>query len=302
LPLGQVATVEGAVIEGPFKGFEGGPTLIVQSLNGRPTQADVRLLLKGFTQFTRPEQLDARIGGSYRLEGYETGGFVGHPPEILQRKDIVPFQTAGHYFRLEFQYVTCRAIDPVVYHPRDFARELGLFQGEARDVDGAAKVIGKGWMIAIGDRPWPKPLIGKSIETLGRYSAAERRDEWRLTGTWRTCQLTDQVGQKVALRGTLGSLKRDSNQWWLNFHGVRLCFEEIEKVAGWDPKLRGSVEVTGTLAVARLDSLNRFDAINPKPRNYFVLRDAAIAPLKEPLLATELYPEALGLDVPKDVE
>src|SRR5437764_762514 len=47
-PLGEVVTVQGFVVAGPYKGFEGGPNLRVQRINGRATQEDIRILLKPY--------------------------------------------------------------------------------------------------------------------------------------------------------------------------------------------------------------------------------------------------------------
>src|SRR5688500_9571158 len=40
-PLGKVIRVQGRVVEGPFKGYEGGPNLRVQRVDGIATQKDI---------------------------------------------------------------------------------------------------------------------------------------------------------------------------------------------------------------------------------------------------------------------
>lgn len=41
VPLGKVIEIEGVVVEGPFKGYEGGFSLRVQRIHGRVTQEDI---------------------------------------------------------------------------------------------------------------------------------------------------------------------------------------------------------------------------------------------------------------------
>ena len=45
VPLGDVVHVEGVVVEGKFKGYEGGPNLRVQRIDGKATQKNIQIQL-----------------------------------------------------------------------------------------------------------------------------------------------------------------------------------------------------------------------------------------------------------------
>ena len=48
VPLGDVVTIEGVVDDGPIKGYEGGPNLRVQRIQGRTTQEDIQIVINPF--------------------------------------------------------------------------------------------------------------------------------------------------------------------------------------------------------------------------------------------------------------
>src|SRR5262245_22141013 len=51
-PLGTVVTLQGVIVEGPSKGYEGGPNICVRRINGLATQEDIQIKLsKGWTEF-----------------------------------------------------------------------------------------------------------------------------------------------------------------------------------------------------------------------------------------------------------
>jgi hypothetical protein len=135
VPLGKIVTVQGFVVEGPFKGYEGGPTLRVQRIGGTYTQEDIQIRLSDMTQVVPEKKVNIKIGESYELEGYESGGFVGHPTEIW--KDGIPWvQTTHHYFSLDFNIIRGKPIAPVRFTPYDFQGRKALFTGMAADVMG----------------------------------------------------------------------------------------------------------------------------------------------------------------------
>ena len=51
MPLGAVIRVEGVVVKGPFKGYEGGPNLRAQRIEGQATQEDIQIPI--YPHFTR---------------------------------------------------------------------------------------------------------------------------------------------------------------------------------------------------------------------------------------------------------
>src|SRR5688572_28473284 len=76
VPLGEIVTVQGVVIDGPFKGYEGGPNVCVQRVNGRATQRYTRVPLHAcFGRFGEGALPKLVMGEAYEFEGYETGGY-----------------------------------------------------------------------------------------------------------------------------------------------------------------------------------------------------------------------------------
>src|SRR5262245_5454433 len=72
-PLGTVRTLQGVVVDGPYKGYEDGPNIRVQRINGRATQEDIQI--KVVPGFQNDQKL--KLGQTYELKGYESGAFVG---------------------------------------------------------------------------------------------------------------------------------------------------------------------------------------------------------------------------------
>ena len=155
VPLGEVVTLQGVVVDGPFKGYEGGPNLRVQRIHGRVTQEDIQIVITPFfndwgeestvTGNTLPE---LEVGAAYEMEGYETGRFVGVPGEVLER-DNMRISTTGHYFRESFAVIRASRIEPIIFNPRMFDGERALIQGKAQSEEGNAYMVGDGWKVAV---------------------------------------------------------------------------------------------------------------------------------------------------------
>lgn len=71
--LGETTTVEGTVVEGPFKGYEGGPNLVVKVVNGKSTQHLIRIPISpyfgefGKATFDGKPLPNCENGSTYRL-------------------------------------------------------------------------------------------------------------------------------------------------------------------------------------------------------------------------------------------
>jgi hypothetical protein len=82
-PLGEVLSVEGFIVPGEFKGYESNTQLRVTRIGDQPIQEDIQISLANLTPAIRGQRKpDAKLGTHYRFRGYETGGFVGHPPKL----------------------------------------------------------------------------------------------------------------------------------------------------------------------------------------------------------------------------
>jgi len=115
-PMGTVVTIRGVVGENRLKAEAGPPLLDVRTIDGVVLEQELHILLApyflewGETYGNGKEPLTLRIGDSFELEGYETGGFVGIPVDAYERAGVV-LQTAGFGFRHEFRGFDGRAID-----------------------------------------------------------------------------------------------------------------------------------------------------------------------------------------------
>lgn len=272
VPFGTMITVQGVVVEGPGKGYEGGPNLRVQRINGKATQQDIQIKLRGGFEGVEP-------GKTYEFEGYETGGFVGMPRE---RYIALGLQTTGHYFRHELSVHSGKAIDAIAWSPADFAGREALLEGTAVNRDNRSYIDGNGWSLLTDPAgPWPKELEGKTVETLGAIAKAD--GEYRLEkGVARLVKLEDQKGRAVELRG-----KAFPNQgrFGFEYRGTTLVIELKEKLPGWQEEsdLHGRpVIITGTLEEAELP-----DPMDKRAKKKtFIIRKAAWKRL-DTLLAPE---------------
>lgn len=287
-PLGKVVTIEGVVLQGPHKGSEGGPNLRVQRIQGHYTQENIQIDLESAFSSDPPK---LEVGKTYRLSGYETGGYVGIPAGL---KNFV--QTTGHYFRLYFVPTKeAKIIEPFSYAPAMFEGEKALLGGTAKTIDGSAAMVGKGWTVFVKrGTAWEKDVEGKEIECHGRYNPDE---SWResgpgtrenfdlLDGVWRLVRLEDQVGKQVSLRGTAVSL---NGHWWLEYRGTDVHVDGMASLPGWTIDMHACpVIIEGRLERAKLP---RIDQITEKPdrdlSESFIVRGASWKPL--PAL---LFPE-----------
>ena len=172
-PLGTVVTVQGIVVEGPFKGYEGGPNLRVQRINGKATQEHIQIRLAPYFDDFGEEGEDGKslprlsFGKSYEFEGYETGGFVGVPSKAYQRANRM-IQTSGHYFCHQLKVYHGKQIDPIVWSPANFVDRSALIAGRAMNEEKAAVITGKDWKLLVNHKiPWTAEYLGKEVEAYG---------------------------------------------------------------------------------------------------------------------------------------
>ena len=293
VPLGAVVKVEGVVVDGPFKGNEGGPNLRIQRVGGRATQSDIQICVKEYFYEWGAKTLFGEVGlpklengKTYEMEGYETGGYEGTPGEAYEEANI-HLQTTGFYFWEELVVYKAKEIEAVRFQPGDFEGEKALLGGIARSVGNTSYMMGKDWsVIVVTNRAWPSDIEGKEIETLGIYNPSVNPREYTLVdGTWHLVRLQDQLGRKVELRGRARSL---NDVWWFHYRGVDLYVENIETLPGWsdDCHWRPMV-IRGVLEKARLPSLDQISLkANRDMKEYFIVRKPEWEPL-DALLSVE---------------
>ena len=287
MPLGKVVRVEGIVVEGPFKGLEGGPNLRVQRIPGRATQQDIQIQLRPyFTDWGK----EAYGGGhhslptlemrkTYEMEGYETGDYVGVPAEAYKKAGFA-IQTQRYYFRTELVVYRAKVIEPLHFTPADFEGRRALMQGTARTQDRRSVVEGDGWSVLVDPKAaWPKYVEGKLIETEGLYNPDEQRKRFTLVdGAWRLVRLRDQLGQTVALRGRPCS---SNDVWWFHHRGTDIYVENMAELPGWTSENHWRpMIIRGTLGKAKLPRLDQVSLKSDRDlKEYYIVRNASWEPL-----------------------
>ena len=294
VPLGTLISVSGVVVEGPFKGYEGGPNLRVQQIQGRYYQEDIQIVLSPFRHDWGSKPIgggDAlpklKVGQSYQMEGYETGGFIGAPDEVLRRSELI-IPVPVHHFRHVFVVTKAEEIEPIRYSPSMFSGEKALLTGIAKSVDGDSALVGEDWIVVVTrGAKWGAEIEGKKIETHGLYNPDATRKEHPdlaskkfdlVDGWWRLVELEDQVGRQVSLRGTARSL---NDVWWFHYRGTDLYVDGMEKLPGWTAENHWRpMQIEGRLERAKLP---RLDQVSLKPDrdlgDYFIVRDPSWKPL-----------------------
>jgi hypothetical protein len=286
VPLGTVVQVEGVVIDGLFKGYEGGPNLRAQRIQGQATQEDIQIPMRAYFNDWGKEEFAGGIslpklenGKTYQMEGYETGGYVGIPGRVYDKAGVA-MQTQEHYFRTEFVVYKAKVIEPMRFSPADFPGRRALMQGIARTQDGQSVMEGDGWSVLVVPRAgWPEHVEGKLIETCGLYNPDVKQKRFRLLdGTWRLVQLGDQLGRFVELRGCARSL---NGVWWLRYRGADVYVENMAELPGWTLGNHWRpVIIRGTLDKARLPRLDQIAVkANRDLKEYYIVRKASWEPL-----------------------
>lgn len=216
-PLGNVVTVAGVLTEGIGpKGDRGGPRLVVQRIQGEPTQEWIVLDLRPLEMTYWDEAAGVDLlgkgelayGKSYELVGFETGRYLGLPNGPAGM-DVGLVQGMGFHFSLRFETCGAMFMDPIEYSPDMFTEQPAILQGKASTKGGHSVMEGVDWQVVVKrNEGWPKHVEGRVIETHGTYKQASSesskdRKRFDLSGDWRLKKLADQVGRKVSLRGQL---------------------------------------------------------------------------------------------------
>ena len=151
-PLGTVLTLQGVVVDGPYKGYEGGPNLRVQRINGRATQEDIQIKLEPyFHEFGEKTLIGGKalpkleFGQTYEFEGYETGHFVGVPKEAYKRAGLMLQVRVGLGFTHRFTVYDGKEVDGIRWSPADFVDREAMVEGRAVSRDRKAYIAGDGW-------------------------------------------------------------------------------------------------------------------------------------------------------------
>ncbi len=116
-PLGTYLVIRGSWAKEdqrlPSKTARGPWSFHVTHINGNPVNGDVRFdRIDSFGDSEEAEKVDGRI---WELRGFETGGFMYTPGEVVKEmfKVMPPFQNPAEEYRFEtkFAYFWCRLLD-----------------------------------------------------------------------------------------------------------------------------------------------------------------------------------------------
>lgn len=272
-PLGSVVTVAGVVVEGPFKGYEGGPNLRVQRINGLATQRDIQIRLEQY--FPHMDLPTLKAGMTVEMEGYETGGFVGIPGQAYERAGLA-IQASGFYFSHQFIYHQARIIPTLLWLPANLVGQRALLFGQAVNDNGVAMLTGPGWrMVVDAHTPWEPWQVGKAAEAMGVVQRGTGEGSFTMTADFhRLSQLADQVGHAVSLRGRAWSR---NGYWWFDYRGQSLHVEGMKDLPGWKGDLHGCpVEISGVLEEADLPDIAQYTLkVPPDLKRSFIVRKPA---------------------------
>ncbi len=291
--MGTTLTVRGIIVEGPFKGDEGGPNLVVQMINDSSIQELIQIPVSPyFSEFgntggiyTLPE---LKTGSTYRLRVYETGGFVGTPWEAYKEAGLI-LQTSGFHFRNNLVVISGEKIDSVEWSPVNFLGRNALLSGRAQNENEIAVIVTSKWKLRlVGSRKWTNSEIGKLAEVYGIIKQTETNGVYDVeNGKPRLVKLEDQLGRTVRLRGKAINFNQ---YWWFNYRGTDIYVENMMNLPNWTGRnyLR-AMEISGILEQAELPDLNEIRMIeNPPHKLHYIVRKASWTPITE-LLSPEVH-------------
>ncbi len=211
-PIGETVTLQGVVVEGPSKGYDGGPNVIVQRINGQATQQFLRIPITPYFGDWGSKGGDRKVplpnltmGASFELQGYETGRYVGIPEDAFQLAGIMIQTAVGQYFHSEVMVITGAAIEPIHYAPSEFIDREALIEGVARNKNGHALIVGDHWEVVLDGPKWLSTSESKPVEAFGvvrKLVDGSFRIESGAESYHGLTKLEDQINSEVSLRGT----------------------------------------------------------------------------------------------------
>ncbi|MBN8688824.1 MAG: hypothetical protein J0M10_17535 [Chitinophagales bacterium] len=288
-PLGSFLTVHGVVVDGPDKGYEDGPNLIVHKINDSATQVPIEIPLSPyFGSFGKGTIPSIKSGNSYRLRVYETGEFIGSPDGAFKEAGVV-IQTTGFYFKNRLIVLAGEKTAPLEWHPVQFNGREALLDGIAENDNDTACIRGASWLLKlVNARKWTSTEIGKKAEVFGKIQGTRTKNLFYvMNGRCRLVRLEDQLGKQVSLRGMAIS---QNQYWWFNYRGTDIYVEKMEQLPGWsDENHYRPMEITGLLNQEKLPRLDQI-SLKDKPdlKMHYIIRNAKWTPVNE-LLEPEWF-------------
>jgi hypothetical protein len=288
LPLGCILTVSGTIVEGPDKGYEDGPNLIVHLINDSATQLPIQIPLSPyFGEFGDGTMPAMKAGNSYRLRVYESGEFIGSPDGAFKEAGRI-VQTTGFYFMNRLVVLSGEKTAPLAWYPNQFTGREALLSGIAENENDTACILNASWKLKLLDSPkWTTEETGKQAEVFGKIQGTQTRNIFYVEQSQaRLIRLEDQLGKKVILRG----LAISQNQyWWYNYRGTDIYIEKMEQLPGLTEDYHFMpMEITGILEQERLPRLDQIGVKDNRDlKLYYIVKNVSWRPVKV-LLEPEL--------------
>ena len=261
--LGTTITVEGRIVEGPSKGYEGGPNLLVNTINDSAIQEIIQIPITPywgefgekvkiisrksssdeFGEFALPEVI---IGKTYRFRVYDTGEYVGRPWDAYKEAKII-LQTSGFYFKNELVVISGEMIKEIECKPSDFVNRKALISGVSKNIKDTAYITDSNWSLKIiGVQKWNKSELDKEVEVYGKIMETNNKNTYYVENVEpRLLHLEDMEYKTVILRGQARSMNGD---WWFNYRGENIFVEKMNLLPDWtgDNHFR-AIEISGVL-------------------------------------------------------
>jgi hypothetical protein len=205
VPMGQMVTIQGVVVESGATGYGGSTRLWVRRIDGRATQAALLIPIhpfgldewgSEFLPFLEP-------GASYELDGYETGGFVGVPNDV--GRDVY-FQTSGFGFTSGFVAARGRGIETRPDAPEDHPYRSAHLEGTARNHQGRPALESPGWTVRLSGDPWPTDEVDRQAWAYGVVRGGPGAYTLEEVSRRGVTSLDDMIGREVELRGVSWSM------------------------------------------------------------------------------------------------
>jgi len=286
-PLGTLLTLKGVAVDVdlPEKSLEEGLHFRVQQIDGEAHQSIIEIRVQPYSRWDTPAipkkyslgkaPSKPKAGQYYELRGYETGSYVGVPPDAYKGARIARPTATVHYFTTRFIVISATPIDRFEYTPAMFPEANALLTGTAVTQSEESRMAGEGFTVIVDPgNPWPDDVEGKKIETLGHYiptPAAENTFELK-KGHWRLARLEDQIGKRVALK--LHRSWREKSYGY-SYRGTPIELDLAEPIHDWP------------YGYGRFEGIE-MEGVLEKADGAFLLLDAA-RKRRSPLLSQE-YP------------
>lgn len=274
-PFGDTFTVRGIVADGPTKGYEDGPNLLIQAIRDSVIQDIIQFPLDPITGSFGYNALPALSNDkTYRFLVYETGAFVGTPAAAFAASKTI-FQTSGFYFSERLVAARGEIIKPITWVPANFVGRSALIGGIAINAGDTAGIqTSDGLLLLQGPAAWESHELGKQVEAFGVVREYAPGKYTMLVERSGLVRLEDMVGREVHIRGQARSM---NGCWWLHYRGTDLQVENMGDLPGWETNIHfASVEISGMLYQEKLPELDCAGiGMDRKKTLQFIIRNAS---------------------------